>query len=128
MKRRAVLLIRCSTEEAKTVRAKAREKRRTISGYALGILDRSLQLEEALFKRMKRLRSFSRVAIGFHLRGGGSRTALLICCSTSEAQHIRVAAGRRDTTISGFVLHALRLTWAARAGMTTGVNRVQPEY
>ena len=47
----------------------------------------------------------------FSERPLGPRTTLLLCCSSEESQRIRRIAGKRDTTISGFVLYTLRRAW-----------------
>ena len=48
---------------------------------------------------------------GVSSRPRGPRTTMLLSCSSEEAHRIREAARRKETTISGVVLHALRLSW-----------------
>ena len=45
------------------------------------------------------------------VRSGGPQTTLLVRYSKDEAEQIRAAAKRSGTTISAFVLHALRIAW-----------------
>jgi uncharacterized protein (DUF1778 family) len=106
-----VLLIRCSEQEAKTIRETANLERRTISGYVLNALENTLKIEESLFARLNRLSALNRTLARTPIRLPGPRTAMLLQCSGMESQRIRLAAKRRQTTISGFVLHSLRLRW-----------------
>lgn len=111
---RTVLFVRCSLEEAETIRNEAELERRTMSSYVLNIVLRSLYLEELLPSR----RSPRELGIGSNntrIRLPGPRTAVLIRCSVDEASRIRAAAQRRETTISGFILHALRRSWNIKA-------------
>jgi hypothetical protein len=106
---RTALLIRCSLEEAGQIRDGAHRQRRSVSGYVLNILDRALHVEELIFgghqyrpSLKQRLGRIPKVA---------PRTVIFVRCSDYEASRIRAAARRRDITISGFVLHALRRAW-----------------
>src|SRR5262249_21645727 len=108
MPARAALLIRCSTEEAAKIRHEAAHEHRTIGGYVLNVLERSLQLEDSLFHKLTRFRDLNRVLSRLPTRAPGPRTAFLFRCSAVDAQRIRIAAERRQTTISGFVLHCIR--------------------
>jgi hypothetical protein len=105
---RSVLMISCSQEEATNVREKAALQRRTISAYVLKIVLRTVQLDEQLFGNYHRLAplDFSGLRAKVH-----PRTVMLIRCSTEEATRIRLAAKRRDATISGYVLLCLRSSW-----------------
>jgi uncharacterized protein (DUF1778 family) len=111
MGNRTALLIRCSADEAAAIRDRAERDRRTISAYMLTRLVAALRVEEMLFERLSRFREFNQAAARTPLRPPGPRSAILLRCSVEEAKQIRVAAGRRQTTISGFVLHALRRSW-----------------
>jgi hypothetical protein len=112
MPARAVLLISCSKQEAQTIRQRAREQRRNISGYVLNICMRIVGIEEKLMQRTGR-----KSQLGFpssrHLTLSGPRTTMLIRCSLEESRRIRAAAETEDRTISGFVLRCLRLSWRA---------------
>jgi uncharacterized protein (DUF1778 family) len=111
MGNRTALLIRCSADEAAAIRDRAQRDRRTVSAYILTRLAPALHVEEMLFARLSRFREFNQAAARTPLRPPGPRSAILLRCSVEEAKQIRVAAERRQTTISGFVLHALRRSW-----------------
>lgn len=114
MAKRTALLIRCSVDEAATIRDRAERDRRTVSAYVLTRLDAALQMEELLFARLSRFQEFNRISIRTPGRPPGPRAAILVRCSGDEAKRIREAARRRQTTISGFVLHALRRSWKVK--------------
>ena len=99
---RTAFLIRCTETEAGTIRNQAKREQRSISGYVLAVLDRSIATERMPFER-----DFDR---GW-TRTFGTRTALLIRCSIPEADQIRIAARRRDMSIHSFALHCLRRSW-----------------
>jgi uncharacterized protein (DUF1778 family) len=84
---RAALLIHCSAEEAKIIRERATQQRRTVSGYVLNVMMRVIR------------------------RPVGPKTTMLLRCSAQESTRIRVAAKRRGATISAFVLRTLRSSW-----------------
>ena len=111
MAKRTALLIRCSVDEAASIRDRAERDRRTVSAYVLTRLDAALQMEELLFARLSRFQEFNRLSIRAPARPPGPRTAILLRCSEDEAKRIRATAERRQTTISGFVLHAIRRSW-----------------
>jgi uncharacterized protein (DUF1778 family) len=110
---RTALLIRCSTEEAARIRIEAEKQRRTISGYVLQITGRVVEIEERLLARMSPYSSIHQIVSRNSLLGSGPRTAILVRCSTLEADRIREAAHRRDLPINAFVLQALRRSWAS---------------
>jgi uncharacterized protein (DUF1778 family) len=110
---RTALLIRCSTEEAQRIRIEAEKQRRTISGYVLQVTGRAVEIEERLLARVNPYSSINQIASRKSLLGVGPRTAILVRCSTSEADRIREAARRRDLPINAFVLQALRRSWAS---------------
>jgi uncharacterized protein (DUF1778 family) len=112
MAARTALLIHCSRDEAGIIHERAKLERRGISGYILNIVMRAVNFEETILARSGRLHAF----MGTRPRPPGPRTALLLRCSTEESERIRRAAKMTDSTISGFVLYALRLSWAARYG------------
>lgn len=103
-----MLLISCSQKEAGTIRQRAEQQRRSISGYVLNICMRIVAIEEKLSRRTRR---------GLHVYAhpvpDRPRTTMLIRCSQEESRRIRAAAQMEDRTISGFVLRCLRLSWQA---------------
>jgi len=110
MSGRASLLINCSVQEAREIRAQAKLQRRTVSGYALNIAMRAVGYDDQLFARFKRLSGFGSTW-GHQHRAARPRTTMHLHCSEAEADRIRNAAKRRETTISGFVLHCVRRSW-----------------
>lgn len=116
VEKRTALLIRCTNEEAQTIRAQAWAEFRTVSSYVLYILHRGLALEEKLFALSPyRYFSLNRVHARTPSRAHGPRTAVLIRCSVEEAARVRLAASRRELSISRFVLQVLHRSWDATA-------------
>ena len=105
---RTALLIRCSNEQACSVRVYAEKERRTISGYVLNIVMRAVQLEERLQERLTHYAAMNRVLSRRSFRPPGPRTAILIRCTIEEANLVRNTARRREMSVSGFVLQALQ--------------------
>jgi len=116
---RTALLICCSLEEAQKIRREARFEHRTVAGYVLNILARALRLEERLAAQLSSFQRLNRVLARTPTHTLGQRTAVLVRCSVDEANRIRVAAKRRDTTVSGFVLHCLKRNWDINLGRPT---------
>ncbi len=100
--RRTALLIRCTADEAATIRRSSRSEHRTVSGCLMHLLERSLWIEEKFAKGF----APTRVAEGKTQlsRVKGGRTGILLRCSAEEAARIRKAAARRNMSISAFVL------------------------
>lgn len=108
---RTALLIRCSIEEARQIRDGAQLERRSVSGYVLNVLDRALRTEELLFARLHHGPDLNQTLSRMPRVVPGPRTVVFVRCTVHEAERIRTAARRRDTTISGFVLHSIRRAW-----------------
>jgi hypothetical protein len=137
MEERAALLICCSQEEAAGIREQAAREHRKVSSYLLSILMKSIEFEEALFARFHRLSALKLPAngIGDTIRGrplaSQPRTAMLLRCSREEGRRIRLAAKRRDASISKFVMFIVRRAWRiaeARRGTWERVTRVSRRY
>jgi len=111
MSERTSLLINCSEQEAREIRVQAKLQRRTISGYVLNIAMRAVGYDDQLFARFDRLLSFDSSS-GRQPGAARPRTTMHLHCFEGEAKRIRNAAKRRETTISGFVLHSVRRSWA----------------
>jgi uncharacterized protein (DUF1778 family) len=109
MRNRSAVLIACSLKEAQTIRERAAFERRTISAYVLHVVLRNAALDEKLFQEYGKLRSL--LDSEFTRRPTGPRTTMLLRCASQESARIRTAAKRRNMTISGFVLYALRSSW-----------------
>lgn len=108
---RTALLIRCSKHEAVEIRTGAQSERRTISNYILNIVMRSVDFEEAFEGRWVRSPTFRLQERALHKdpqRKLGPRTALLVRCTTVEAERIRAAALRKRIMISAYVLSCVR--------------------
>lgn len=108
---RTALLIRCSSEQAHSIRVSAEKERRTLSGYVLNIVMRAVHLEAQLLTRLTLYPSMNKVMSRRIFLSPGPRTAILIRCSLEEANLIRNAARRREISVSGFVLQALQRSW-----------------
>jgi uncharacterized protein (DUF1778 family) len=111
---RTALLIRCSADEATEIRDRAREDRRTLAQYVLNIVSRALNLEEILAATSRVRLIHGRVERDAR-SVRGTRTAILVRCSSDERNRIRRAAERNEVTISGFVIYCLKLSWRAEA-------------
>jgi uncharacterized protein (DUF1778 family) len=109
---RTALLVRCSTDEAASIRAEAEKQRRTISGYVLQVMIRAIDIEDRLFAKLTGFRSTNQMMSRRALIAPGARTAILVRCNVDEAGRIREAARRRDLPINGFILRALKRVWA----------------
>ena len=110
---RTALLIRCSKEEAERIRIEAEKQRRTISGYVLQIMGRTIDIEDRLLARINPQSAINQTFSRKSLNGIGSRTAILVRCTVLEAERIREAARRRDFPINGLVLQALKRAWVS---------------
>src|SRR5215469_17944987 len=113
MATRTALLIHCLKEEADQIRQRARLDRRTVSGYVLNIVMSAVAFEQRLYVRLNGFRALNQTLARRILRPMGPKTTMLLHCSTEEAKKIRLAAERRETTISGFVIDCLRRFWKA---------------
>ena len=128
MNPRTAFLLRCSNPAAETIREKARQSRRSISGYVLGVLDGSLHVEEILSGRTARLSDFAGASGRAPVRESGAETAILVRCTDAEADRVRAAARRRDMSISAFVMHCLRRGWSVETEMSsTATNTATPD-
>jgi uncharacterized protein (DUF1778 family) len=125
----ASLLLSCSRREAEQVRKKAALQRRTVSGYVINIVMRSVEFSDGLVSSLGKLPPFFKLDRGKQAKGVAPRTTLHIYCTAEESKRIRGAASRRDMTISGFVLSCLRRSWETESAMesqSTGVVSRKP--
>ena len=122
MSPRTAFLLRCSNSAAETVREKARQSRRSISGYVLGVLDRALHMEEILSGRSVRPNELAGTLGRAPVRETGTETAILVRCSAGEADRVRAAAKRKDMSISAFVMHCLRRAWDVETDMISAAS------
>jgi len=107
---RTSLLINCSKREAQQTRANAEIQRRTVSGYVINIVMRSVNLTEKILPTLSSPPLFG-VQRKKSSKSLGPRTTLHIYCSADEAKRIRTAAKLRSISISGFVLYCLHRSW-----------------
>jgi hypothetical protein len=105
---RTSVIISCTAGDAAFTRERARSRRQTISGYILDVVMRLIDIDDRLFATYARL---GPLTWRHPAPAPGPKTTLLIRCSEEEAKRIRLAAKRRDSTVSAFVLHALRVSW-----------------
>lgn len=103
MARRTAILINCSKAEARLIREQAALERRTISGYILHVTMRSVEFDDRSLsvRPVKRLPTVR------------PRATLLLRCSLQDGNRIRMAALRRKSTISGYLLQGLARHWEA---------------
>jgi uncharacterized protein (DUF1778 family) len=111
---RTALLIRCTVEQALTIRLQAEKERRTVSAYVLNILTSAIEVEDALFRKLTHYALMNQVLGRKAVTDVGQRTAILVRCSCAEADQIRAAAKRRDMPINAFVLQALKRAWSVQ--------------
>jgi uncharacterized protein (DUF1778 family) len=124
MGQRTALLINCAQEQARTVRERAARERRTVSGYILNVVMRSIDFEDSLFARFNRL---TRLPMLPPAPRPHPRTTLLIRCSAEEAKRVRSAAVRRGGSMSAFVLWTLQRSWdVAERNPPPQHSRLQP--
>jgi|ERR1700684_17403 uncharacterized protein (DUF1778 family) len=134
MMERTALLVRCTTDEAASIRTEAEKQRRTISGYVLQITVRAIEIEDRLFAKLTGFRGTNQMMSRRALAAPGARTAILVRCNVEEAERIREAARRRDFPINAFILQALKRAWAvdtnprpAPSLMTEAPRQVNPQ-
>lgn len=60
-RQRTAVLIRCTETEAGLIRSQARHERRSISGYVLAVLDRSIAIKGLLSAGMTGFKAFKRL-------------------------------------------------------------------
>jgi uncharacterized protein (DUF1778 family) len=118
---RTALLIRCSPQQALTIRKEALAQHRTISGYVLNVLERSLWIER---KFGTGLESLAELPVPEVPDAKGTRTAILLHCSRESAGEIRRAAKRRRMSISRFAVFSLERHWRSieRLGGSPGIE------
>ena len=106
---RTALLISCTREEASKLRSRAAYEDRGVSSYLRRVLSQAIAFDEMMMARYSRVFPVGRPP---DTRSRGYRkTAVLLRCSVELAEQIRSAAARRETTISGYVLHCLNRRW-----------------
>jgi uncharacterized protein (DUF1778 family) len=112
MPNRAAILLQCSQGEARQIRSRAKLDHRRLSNYILSVVMPTVAFEEALHAKLTRFRELNGALERRYIRGPGPRTNILLRCSREESKRIRKAAEGREMTISGFLVHSLRRSWA----------------
>lgn len=102
---RTSLLIRCSRQDAQTVHAEASAQHRSVSGYLLYVLERSIWVDE---KALRGLPYAIQITVPPPAEG---RIAIHLRCTAEEAGRIRASAKRRLASISNFVVFSLHRHW-----------------
>ena len=85
--KRDALLLRCSVEQADTVRLRAKAERRSVSGYVLNVALHAAEVEEQLAGRLSRFAEFNQVLSRLALFEPGPRTALLVRSSLARCRN-----------------------------------------
>ena len=117
MPERTALLINCSQQELELMRSYAEVEHRTLSGYVLNIVMRTVSFDETLFASLNRFAELAPLTPPQPHRPSGPRATTLLRCSVAEATRIRAAAKRRKTTISAYILHTLQRSWSVTKGL-----------
>lgn len=104
---RTSLLIHRSRQDAQTIHAEALAQHRSVSGYLLNVVERSIWIEER-----------SQVGPPYAIKiappdTSEGRTAIHLRCTVEQANGIRGAAKRRLSSISRFVVFSLHRQWRA---------------
>ena len=121
MTSRTALLIRYSQEDAATVHDRAASERRTISGYLLYVLERSLWIEEKWASGLTA--DYLERQKANNGPAAPANKSTLLRCTPHEAERIRKAAQKRGMSISVFVRFSLHRHWdAARRANEGGMN------
>jgi uncharacterized protein (DUF1778 family) len=112
---RTSLLIRLSQEDAARVRKEALSEHRSLSGFLLNVLERSIFIEQKLAHGVsaRMLSMQARATLGPQFKR--LHTAVHLRCTDEEATRIREYAAMRQLSISDFVVFSLRRLWRAIA-------------
>lgn len=94
------LLLSLPAEEAAAIRKYAAKEDRTISAYVRRIALKQVAVDGKLSKLRDTLVSFDP-----RLKSSGQRAVLHVRCTSEQAAAIRLAAERRGTSISSYVLY-----------------------
>lgn len=122
---RVSFILRCSREDAANIRNQAVTEHRSVGGYLLRILDRSVWIDE---KFTAGLSKSLLVTTPFHLRPipETPKTTIHLRCFGHELDRIRQAALRRQMSINEFVLFSLHRYWRAVEKVRDGTPLVPP--
>ena len=125
---RTSLLIRLSHEDAARIRKEAASQHRTLSGYLLRVLERSIKIEmrttQVLVDRYRQNILHTRACELIGKQNRKLHTAIQLCCAVDEAAEIRKYAARRQLSIGDFVVFSLWRFWMA----TSQLEQRMPDF
>jgi len=125
---RTSLLIRLSHEDAARIRKEAASQHRTLSGYLLRVLERSIKIEmrttQVLVDRYSQNILHTRACELIGKQNRKLHTAIQLCCAVDEAAEIRKYAARRQLSIGDFVVFSLWRFWMA----TSQLEQRMPDF
>ena len=110
---RTSLLIRLSREDAARIRREASSEYRSLNGYLLRRLERSIQIEETFGTGHLKSLLAKRDPEIIGLQDKRFRTAVHLRCTVEEAAKIREYAAKRHLSISDFVVFSIQRSWRA---------------
>ena len=122
---RASLIIRCSRDDAARIRAQAAADNRSVSGYLLHMMERSIWVEDRVARGLTKSFLAAQAHFMEGRRTGATRTAIHLRCSSAQADAIRGYAARRQLSISDFVMFSLWRDWDAVARLQQSPGFVQ---
>ena len=122
MNQRTALLLYTSQEDALKIRERAALEHRTVSGYVLNILLRTVAFEETLDAWLGRRGTCLSSPPAICLPG--PKTTMLLRCSSEQAQRIRAAARRRAVNVSAYIRQALWRSWKSQDSVVAHVRPV----
>lgn len=121
---RTSFIVRCPAQEASTIRAEAKAQHRSVSGYLLYMLERSLWIEEKFGRGFVRFEP-EQTGIITSFASGEAKVAIHLCCSVEELDRIQAAASRRRMSVNAFILFSVRRYWRAIENVRQGTLRVE---
>ena len=129
---RITFLVRCSFDEAETMRAWALVEHRTLGAHILNVMLRALAIEDRLLNRCNPGEATSGlVKKPSSITRSAERTAILVRCERFELEQIRNAAERRNMSVNAFVLFTLRQAWYEQShaplAIASSPNAFRPE-
>lgn len=122
--KRTSFIIRCTAQDAAAIRAQAKAQHRSVSGYLLYMLERSLWVEEKFAAGLAGS-TLERAAPITNVPSEGAKAAIHLCCSVEELDRIQAAALRRRMSINAFILFSVRRYWRAIENVRQGTQRVE---
>lgn len=110
---RTSIIVRCRPEDAARMRYQASSEHRSLSGYLLHVLDRSISTKDKHFPRFDEGFLVDQARTTLYAGRKGIRSGVHLRCSVEQAPRIRRYAERRQLNIGDFVVFSLRRVWGA---------------